>query len=482
MPSLWNFTIEDTSPIFSYVHTTADGFGLQNGEGSQGESFHLTSLEGAQVTFRFYGSAIYLYGAANGSYDVSLDNAVRSFPPTTELLYSKDGLTEETHYVTLTARPSDITQQLGLNKAIITTSSGASQKAPQSVTYENSDSALTYSGQWTTTSVAGIPSATAAVPFHQTLGQGSSVVMNFSGATALALHASTNFGHLLYSVSLDGVENTYNASTFWLVPDTIIFFQAGLDPDKSHTVNATNLSEGSKLTLSSVTIYEVGDSQNINVSSLPSSTSFPFFSSSTAVGSASGTPNGFVSSSHSHVGVIVGPVVAVVIVGLIGTLLWFRYRRSRPTQLAVISPLILPNYRPPEDPTYGTTSGTTPNPPLGAQAASGVAITPPMWQSRKNTAHPRSTPQHSSPTSPATQATSPLGGSPPVVAIIPPMRQRSIPPTRTPVSPQYYSPTSPATPASPADVDQIIELIAQRIDRHDTNYGAASPPDYRALT
>jgi hypothetical protein len=107
--ALWNFTIPDTSPMLSYrkfrknfehfcaaAHpflpsiyfrplryelsvfvdrkrhnlASADGFGLQNGwqtwytvsgfnaqagEGSKGDSYHLTSLPGAELSLQFYG-------------------------------------------------------------------------------------------------------------------------------------------------------------------------------------------------------------------------------------------------------------------------------------------------------------------------------------------------------------------------------------------------------------------------------------------
>lgn len=108
--ALSNFTIPDTSPIFTYrkpviclscvalcisprpqsptvrppacvgsdkpiTSILADGFGLQNGwqtwytvsgfnknpgDSSHGDSFHLTSLDGAEVSLEFYGAYLYI--------------------------------------------------------------------------------------------------------------------------------------------------------------------------------------------------------------------------------------------------------------------------------------------------------------------------------------------------------------------------------------------------------------------------------------
>lgn len=44
------------------------------------------------------GTAVYLYGATNGSYEIVLDNTASSHtPPTSDLLFSTTNLTEGTH-------------------------------------------------------------------------------------------------------------------------------------------------------------------------------------------------------------------------------------------------------------------------------------------------------------------------------------------------------------------------------------------------
>ncbi|KAJ7911620.1 hypothetical protein B0H13DRAFT_2008975 [Mycena leptocephala] len=414
--ALWNFTIPDTSPIFTY-QPYADGFGLQSGwqtwytvsgfnknpgDSSHGDSFHLTSLDGAEVSLEFYGSAIYLYGTANASYEVVLDDAAQSLSATTDLLYSSDGLIEEHHVVTLRARPSSTTQQLGFSHAVVSASPGG--KTSTQVFHDNFDTSLSYSGQWTTNTVQGIPNNTVTAPFHQTVDAGASAQMNFSSAVAVAVHASTNFGHGLYSVSLDGVPQIYNGSTFWLVTDTVIFFQSGLDPTRVYALDMINMSGGGKLTLSSVVTYQVDQPQPPNTTGTPAATR--------------GT-----SSHTAKVAEIAGPVAGVVVVlGLVSVFFWLRSRKRRVDPAASISPLILPQSAPSEMAQTRTPS---------ARKGNGPAL-------------------QSAPSPPLTMATA----------------------------------ISPTSPAGSADVNHIIELIAQRIDRRDGSQGQshgwenALPPGY----
>ncbi|KAJ7220698.1 hypothetical protein GGX14DRAFT_515053, partial [Mycena pura] len=341
----WNFSIMDTSPMLSY-RPYSDGFGLQNGwqtwyttsgfntqpgESPEGNSYHLTSLSGAEVTFQFYGSAVYLFGTSNSSYEVTLDNTVNSLAPTDGLLYSNEGLIEGTHSVTLTARPTNAAQMLGFTEAIVSTSD---QPTPIQTFYDNPNAALSYSGQWTYDTVSGIPNSSVTAPFHQSLNAGSGVFFNFSNATAIALYGSTNFGHELYSVSIDNIApNVYNGSTFWLVANTVLFFQSGLDPDRSYTLNATNLSPDGKFTLSSVVTYGLDTTQGSSpttAGALPSSSSKPSHSNP---------------QSSAKIGKIVGPIVgALVFLSLLALFFVFRTRyRRRPRDISTsISPLIIP--------------------------------------------------------------------------------------------------------------------------------------------
>ncbi|KAJ7444553.1 hypothetical protein B0H11DRAFT_437894 [Mycena galericulata] len=359
--SLWNFTIQDTSPILSYLPYadgsdeskgwqawyTTSGFNTQVGESPVGDSYHVTSLPGANVTLQFYGTAVYLYGSANASYDVTLDNTVHSFSPFNGLLYSNDGLIAENHFVTLTAKPSNESQLMAFGYAIVST---VDQSVPKETFYDNSNSALTYFGQWENPNptIDGIPSSTVTVPFHQTLDAGSGVTMGFPNSVAVALYASTNFGHELYSVSIDnGSPQIYNASTNWLVANTVIFFQSGLNPDETHTIYATNISPGgAAFSLSSVITYQLDASPTISGSS----------SNTAAATDTARLSSNPITEIEGLVGEIVGPILGFILIVLVPTFFWLRSQRTlMKDYMRTISHLVL-DPRSPFEETTGTSS------------------------------------------------------------------------------------------------------------------------------
>lgn len=61
--------------------------------------------------------------------------------------------------------------------------------------------------------------------------------------------------------NLDGNVSTYNGSTMWLIGDALLYYQEGLDPQTTHTVNITpRVGGGLKFWLNSVTL--LADSGN----------------------------------------------------------------------------------------------------------------------------------------------------------------------------------------------------------------------------
>ncbi|KAK7023137.1 hypothetical protein R3P38DRAFT_3317360 [Favolaschia claudopus] len=437
--ALWNFTIPDTSPIFTYpdgvdlrngwqTFYSGSGFNTQPGESPEGDSSHVTMLPSAELSLDFYGIGIYLYGQMNASYEVVLDNDVHSMEGNTGLLYGNQNLTEEIHSLTLRAKASSDRFLLGFAQAQVTVSD---RQMPTQVFHDNSDSVFSYSGIWTTNTVADIPNSSVTAPFHQTLDFGASVTMNFSRAGTVAVHGSTNFGHGLYSVSLDNeAPKTYNGSTFWLVADTLLYLQSGLDPNSTHHLNITNLSGGGKLTLSSVITYE-DDTISTSSAQSPSSTlgSAPKASASSRTG-----------SSHSaKIAKIAAPIAiaGVLLICVLLLLIWrIRSRKRRESLEATITPLVLPE----RSHSYAELNSIHSNPNLISASSKRQRILAPP---------------------------APLLAPPPV--------------TQPTVSPPAGS--NPLSPSSPADVNQIIELIAQRIDRRERGQerreSGTLPPGYR---
>jgi hypothetical protein len=83
--------------------------------------------------------------------------------------------------------------------------------------------------------------------------------------------------------TLDGQNMpVYNASSVYLVPEVTLFFMAGLDPQKAHTVTMTN-NGALDMRFSSITALQVPS----NATSAPSATSMPDSTTATPVSSAS---------------------------------------------------------------------------------------------------------------------------------------------------------------------------------------------------
>lgn len=58
--------------------------------------------------------------------------------------------------------------------------------------------------------------------------------------------------------SLDGAQYEYNASTWWLIGNALLFYQSGLDPNETHSLTLTNMGTASyfALTLNDITVYK----------------------------------------------------------------------------------------------------------------------------------------------------------------------------------------------------------------------------------
>ncbi len=52
-----------------------------------------------------------------------------------------------------------------------------------------------------------------------------------------------------------------NASSVWLVPDDVLFYQDGLDEDVPHTLTVVNTGSNSSLSLSAVDVYSFAQAE-----------------------------------------------------------------------------------------------------------------------------------------------------------------------------------------------------------------------------
>ncbi|KAI0086897.1 hypothetical protein BDY19DRAFT_995341 [Irpex rosettiformis] len=542
----WNTTVEDTSSLFDFrpysEGSTSGGWASffqdlgfwhgSPGSDSQGkDSVHITNFAGASVTLQFKGTAIYLYGTQNCSYSVTLDSQPTSIPFASSLpegmLFYKEDMASTTHTISLTANPNE-GQQLAFDKAVITNIGiNASNINPVRVDNQN-QTALHYDGKWTNQSSYNVPSDSSPEPYMSTTDPGDIVSMNFKGGVAVAINGARNWGHWTYNVSLDGVTSVYNASTWWLMGDALLFYQSNLDPGQTHTIQLANTgSPNDKLSLNYFTVYT------------PNATALDTSPSNSSSPSPGGSSPSQAPSSQSHsktnIGVIVGPVVAGVVAlsSILILFIWHRSRRQRNTLSTSINPLNPP-------PTSQSTTAVFAFPPnerpdvwvkgmeAGQPAPSimNIQAVPPVVPhqgkrrrrepgnshsaSRSRNTHTPTTTPSSSNLIPQTHSTShpvePETQDPiqPASSI---QASRSIPPTTSASSnslptattattaatrrPHPHPPTTapapaPQPPTVNVNVDHIIELLAQRLDSSGRGGALAvhnpdvPPPQYTA--
>ncbi|KAF7303015.1 hypothetical protein MKEN_01264500 [Mycena kentingensis (nom. inval.)] len=507
-----NSTVDDSSPFLTYspyadgsltagwIPWYADsGYLSKPGQGGAGESFHRTSFSGASVSLKFYGTGVYLYGSTNSSFEVAVDGQSSKYEATTsDLLFSKTELKEGTHEVTLTARPTG-TQQLAFDRAEFTLPYA---NPPTELFYDNSDTSIfKYSGNWTTRNAEGIPNATVSHSWQGTDVAGSSVSMEFSGAVAVALRGMANYGGWVYTVTLDDVETNHNGSTYWKVPDALLFYQAGLDPNEKHTISLKNT--GQTLNLNSMRVYQLGDaaaSPNSPGSTGTAASGSPAQSDTADTSTAS--TGAIVAEKHTSVnaGAIAGPIVAVALLALVAGWFWMRRRRrGRRSMRRGSADLSEDLEKPPHRPMLPSTYGSLTVPTLGSTYASptteaGATSIATSWENRASVANSNMGSSVRSPTVGSThvsstsgyyrslQSTSPqpqLGGKAAMMAAAAPA------PIVTPAPAAAALPAGAASP-TPAgldshDVDRLVELIAQRIDSAGSGRqeDGAAPPQYQ---
>ncbi|KAG0707601.1 hypothetical protein DFH29DRAFT_995027 [Suillus ampliporus] len=478
MATSWNITLNDTSPVFAY-YPYYDGFGLGNGwqvwysetgfntvpaNPGNGISAHITSLAGANVTFSFYGSGIELHGTANCTFDITLDGIFSSaLTSTSDVLYSKQTLSEGMHSLTLTAHPTS-GQQLALENAVIY----IDQAIPQIESFNNTNTTfLDYAGNWTVGTDAHVPGGA----FHFTETMGSSVSTSFGGSSAVVIQGIVNWGNWQYTVSLNGTQTVLNASSFWFIPDTTLFYEGGLDPGQTYVLNITDTSEdGNKLAFNSVKLYQPQAPQP-TTSTLPSS--------------SKPSKTGEIAIASSVAGVV------ILLAFVVGFLFWRRSRRPKTVISGrdVLANEIIPEARATHLPALfapHTISSTTakvhaekfPLVPIGGNTSTDSL----HYREGEIARGPGSVTSSLGPYSEPRNNTSGSLSSPSAHG-----RRRPLPPP--PISSPahslqeiHYSPRpsglEPSIQIPDSEVDRILGIIASRIDIPERN-PSSPPPQYR---
>ncbi|KAI0822363.1 cytochrome P450 [Trametes gibbosa] len=476
------FTIDDASSVINYhpqgdgglgdqtqngwqpFYDTAGGFSTRGGEAALGNSKFITAFPNASLDFQFYGDSVSIFGIANCSYDVSVDGNSSLFKASksrgqSTMLFSKEGLSEGTHTVSLTAHASN-TSSFAFQRADVTRSVPAGGRFPSAHVYQATNTSfIQYSGNWSVLSDPLIPNQQHPAPYLEIEDAPASFSFSFQGV-GVAINGSRNWGSFVYDVSLDGQPTTYNASTMWFIGDALLYYQDGLDPNATHKITVSpNVGSGLKFWLNTVTVFTDDPSEAGGLVSSPSSNNQPAQPTSDTQ-----TSNG---QSKTNVGVIVGPVIGgAVLLALIATLIWyFRHKR----QNRVLD------------------DGEQPSPFMSAPASQPVTFTPgrdtkvPMLSSDGDYYQPHIPTLPMMPSAPSAHSDSAhtVSDSPLLQAPVSASTSRS----QLASSPQSSSsPTtthagSPAMSSPPSDptvaVDRIIQLITERM--------ADVPPQNMAL-
>ncbi|KAF8597710.1 hypothetical protein BDV93DRAFT_547778 [Ceratobasidium sp. AG-I] len=341
----WNVTLDDSSPVFTYLpygdgaasagwatYYSVSGFRQAGGNTPLGDSSHVTWNNDTTLSLSFYGNALYLYGGANCTYDLALDGQqYPTYSPTNDgQLAVLEDLAEGQHSVTLKPHPGGSKgSAFSFDKAVVTLTAPSGNPGKADV-YDNGNSSISYLGSWAQVNDKSIPSTTAPAPYRQTKVTGSAASLEFQGQ-AVMISGPLNWGHWLYTVTLDdGPATTYNASAWWIIGDTPLYFQGGLDPSKVHKVTIADVGKDpnlSTISLNSFTVF------GTNSSTVPDSSS-----SASGVSSSGSASTGTSNQSDTHpvpAGTIAGAAVAatLVLVALIaGLFVYLRRRRQHRDQ------------------------------------------------------------------------------------------------------------------------------------------------------
>ncbi|TEB37203.1 hypothetical protein FA13DRAFT_1705486 [Coprinellus micaceus] len=255
MAAIVQFFVNDTSPAivyspfgdtFSTPNTKAgwnpyysgSGFATAQGVKGVGNSFHITSLDGASFTIAWNGSSIQLQGnVTNASYTITLDGVDVSNPAADiadNVLATITDLPNAPHAVTLTAQilESDPASSIAFGRAIIaSTPPNPNPSTLYRLNYLNG-SDVAFLGRWSFTSDEN-------TSWHESRTPGDRATTSFQGA-AFVLQGMTCPDCGNYSVAVDDQKISYSAKSSFLRHDTLLHYTTGLDPGTTHTVVVTH--------------------------------------------------------------------------------------------------------------------------------------------------------------------------------------------------------------------------------------------------
>ncbi|KDR67573.1 hypothetical protein GALMADRAFT_130366 [Galerina marginata CBS 339.88] len=335
MESPVQFDVDDTSPSISYspfgdTFTTPDlsagwnpyynlsGFIHSIGEVGNGTSLHITSLNGASLALQWRGTGIQLLGNVTlASYALTVDGESVPTPveQDTNILANIQGLEDDTHNITLTARippgqnPPN-SSMLVFDTAIIMSSPIPVSSNVSFPSQKLNDSDIAFLGHW---SFQTVPSGSS---FHKSSTAGDRAIMSFTG-TAFLIQGITSPDAGNYTVTLDNVTSSLlSGRSSFTAYDSLLFYASGLDPEATHSVEVRNLGGDLSLLVDGVSTFSPS---NLPPTTTPSSIPSPLTETST-MSFAEGTLAAFI---------LAGILAFTLFTGLLFYFLFYRPRRQR---------------------------------------------------------------------------------------------------------------------------------------------------------
>ncbi|KAH7335442.1 hypothetical protein B0J17DRAFT_76215 [Rhizoctonia solani] len=306
--STHDITVDDGCPLITYSGEWNDSTNEDILDQYWLNSYHSTSEAGASASFKFTGTAVYLYGSkrpSHGSYEVDIDGvSIGQFDGSSRsienlaLLAQAEGLSWGEHTVTITNSGTG-GAFLDLDQIKWTTGKPGLTAITNTTEIDDAgDSTIvsyTPAGSWSTTDPTGQTGSYHQNTVHTTSTEGSLVSIRFSG-NAIYVYGSTDSSSGAYDVRIDKQSATsLQGSTSTFRQPALLYYADGLDSN-DHMLTLTNRKEGSILRFD----YAVASTWTASTASSEPEV-------------ASSTPEPIHTGHQSRAGVIAGGVVGGVV-------------------------------------------------------------------------------------------------------------------------------------------------------------------------
>ncbi|KAG1900570.1 uncharacterized protein F5891DRAFT_298567 [Suillus fuscotomentosus] len=254
--SISQFYVEDDSPeivYYPFVDTSlspnvsagweqfysVSGVASSPGQGGEGYSAHITSLNEASFMIEWNGTGIDLLGSVrNASYQITLDGIDIS-PNTSDpesILASLHDLTNTNHTMLLTTLTNQTISDsyVFFDKALITYTAppGIVNSTANSTTIDD-DNDVTFVGRWSYVT----DSSGNSMHISNTAGDHAQTTFIGSALTVYGLVSSYSGN---YSVTLDNITTSFSALSSYNNSNALLLFATELSQDTTHTVVLTN--------------------------------------------------------------------------------------------------------------------------------------------------------------------------------------------------------------------------------------------------